>query len=429
MKTEINVSSNVFCNSPWFELHVYWNGDYAFCCQQFDPPYQKTKDNPYNITKMGIREWYDSKPMREARLRMFGHEGWSNCSACWSEEDVGGNSRRHRSNQKSVIFQKQFDDSLTQSPHIDIFRESAVDGSTSRTPVDLHIDLGNYCNLACKMCWSRASSVIATQEKKWGTLVDESHLGSDWTKDQEAWNNFLRDVQELPIRNVHFMGGETVIQPRFKDFVDSMIDAGRTDIGISFVTNGTHFDQEITEKLARFKRAQIEVSIETVTDTNHYVRQGTDTKTVLANIDRYLEHLETVTVRPAINALTIRDFHTLLDYCLDKKLLVKGLIVTNPSFLSVSVLPDDIRAGYKENYLHLLDGKDNTDANEEDPNNYEKVVRHYAQMAVNLLEQDMTAGMPEMVAHMVKWDQVYGYDARELYPELRALLEYYGYQS
>jgi len=136
-----------------------------------------------------------------------------------------------------------------------------------------------------------------------------------------------------------------------------------------------------------------------------------------------------VTVRPAINALTIRDFHTLLDYCLDKKLLVKGLIVTNPSFLSVSVLPDDIRARYKENYLHLLDGKDNTDANEEDPNNYEKVVRHYAQMAVNLLEQDMTSGMPEMVAHMDKWDQVYGYDARELYPELRALLEYYGYQS
>ena len=424
----MKVNSNIFCNSPWYELQIYWNGDYGFCCQQFNPPYEKTISNPYNIAKMSIREWHNSLPMQESRMRMFDDQRWANCSACWSEEDTSETGRRHRANQKSVIFRQQFDQSFVQSPNYPAFEYSYNNqGETQQLPIDLHVDLGNYCNLACKMCWSGASSKIATQEKKWGTLLDENHLGNDWTKDETVWQKFLSDIETLPLKNIHFMGGETAIQPRFHEFVDHMIKHNRTDLNISFVTNGTSFNEELVKKLTKFNRIGIEVSIEATTKINDYVRQGTNTQTVLETIDQYLNHVETVTVRPALSALTIKDFWTLLDYCLEKKLLMKALVVNNPDYLKVSVLPKQIREQYKKNYQHLLTEYTVKDINESDPHNYKSLIPMYAEQAIRLLDQTETLGIDQMVQHMKRWDQVYGYDARDLYPELTDILDQHGY--
>lgn len=424
----MKVNSNIFCNSPWYELHVFWNGDLGFCCQQWKKPYSEEQGSTYNIKNISIAEWYNSQPMRESRLRMFEDNRWEHCNQCWTEEDTSDTSRRHRSNQKSVIFRQQFDQSFHQSPNYLAFKYSYDNqGQTHQLPVDLHVDLGNYCNLACKMCWSGASSKIATQEKKWGILANHDHLGNDWTKDPESWDKFLREMKSLPLKNIHFMGGETLIQPKFHEFIDEMINSERFDLNISFVTNGTYFNEELVRKLTKFNRIGVEVSIETTTETNSYVRQGTDTDVVLANIDRYLEFFETVTVRPAISALTIRDFSTLLEYCLDKKLLMKALVVTEPGFLSVNVLPKSIREEYKKNYQQLIKDFKIEDTNESDPHNYETMISMYADQAINLLDQEESDGIGAMVQHMKRWDKVYGYDARELYPELREILDEHGY--
>lgn len=431
----MKVNSNIFCNSPWFELHIYWNGDYGFCCQQFDPPYFRSTDNPYNIKNMSIQDWYNSDPMRDSRQRMFSNERWANCSACWTEEDNSDTSRRHRANQKSVIFRQSFDQSLAQSPNVKTFEYSYNNqGQTQQPPIDLHIDLGNYCNLACKMCWSGASSKIATQEKKWGTLINQDHLGTDWTSDVDVWQNFLSEMKTLPLKNVHFMGGETMIQPRFTEFVDSMIEQGRTDLNISFVTNGTNFDKPLMDKLSKFNRVGIEVSIETTTDTNHYVRQGTKTPQVIKHLDQYATYVNdriSVTVRPAMSALTIRDFHTLLRHCLDNKFLIKALIVENPIHMQIAVLPKTIRNRYKEKYIELLNeigSLDIVDINESDPRNYVNMISLYARQAITLLEQpEIKDKLEPLVTHMKRWDQVYGYNARDLYPELTDILDQHGY--
>lgn len=422
----MQVNPRIFCNSPWYELNIYWNGDYGFCCQQWQKPYDGS--GTYNIRHMSMAEWHNSQPMRDARLRMFRDQRWNHCDQCWSEEDTSETSRRHRANQKSVIFRQQFDQSFKQSPNHSTFEYSASNqGRTQQLPIDLHVDLGNYCNLACKMCWSGASSRIATQEKKWGILADDGHLGSDWTRDDATWHKFLADVEALPIKNIHFMGGETLIQPRFAQFVDHMIAHGRTDLSLSFVTNGTTFNQALVEKLVRFNRIGIEVSIEATTRVNDYVRQGTDTATVLHNIDEYSRHVETVTVRPTLSALTIRDFWTLLDYCLQKRLLIKALVVNDPPHLRVGVLPRHIREGYKKNYHHLLTEYTVRDINESDPHNYRSLIPMYAEQAVRLLDQPDAPGMDLMVAHMARWDQVYGFNAVDLYPELKDQLDEHGY--
>ena len=437
-------NKNIFCNAPWFELQIYWDGSLGFCCQEDHKLYADELSKHYNVSSMTIAEWFDSKPMRAARLGMLGSQPNSICRRCYHEQEYNGTSRRHKSNQKSVIFTKTaFDQSYQQSPAYNKFESSrSTQGAYSGLPIDLHIDLGNYCNLACKMCRPQASSVIATQQVKWGNKDALQYIGTDWTRNEAVWSRVLEELASIPnLNNIHFMGGETLITKRFEDFVDYMISRGRTDLHFSFVTNGTTFNESLLNKLTQFKRVGIEVSIETTTPHNAYQRQGTDTDLVLKNIDRYLAYCNghdiTLTARPAISALTIGYYDTLLRYCMERKIIVKSLWVRKPDFLNPNILPDAIRQKYISKYQKLikdykLDAIDHlVDYNESDPNEIARIIASQADQCINILSSpqlpDSNRLLKEMVVWCQRWDNLYGYDARALYPEFFEILDRYEY--
>ena len=427
-------NSNIFCSTPWYELHIYWDGSLGICCQESHKLYN---DNSYNIATTTIAEWFNSEPVVHFRQGVLGNQPVSACSRCYQEENMGGNSRRIKSNQKSVIFRQAFEDSFEQSPGRRHFNKS---GTTTTHPIDIHVDLGNYCNLACKMCEPRASSTIAAQQVKWGIESSRQYLGTDWTRDQQVWDRFLQQLLAIPkLNNIHFMGGETLLTRRFEDFVDHMIAHGRLDVCFSFVTNGTVFRSDLMDKLKQFRRVGIEVSIETIDAHNAYQRQGTDTDLVMANLDRYLEWCNgsniTLTVRPAVSVLTIGSFPGLLELCLDKNLIIKSLLVTKPDFLDAVILPESVKQQYLDSYQMLIDRLAHVqvpaDYNASDPHNIMLMVKEQAHMCMNILNQPEPNNADQLrqqlVDHCGKWDQVYGYDARVLYPELEQIWDQCGY--
>jgi sulfatase maturation enzyme AslB (radical SAM superfamily) len=435
-------NKNIFCSAPWYELQIYWDGSLGFCCQESHRIHND--DSRFNVKNMSIREWFDSQPMRDARLAMHGDQPISFCSRCYTEEKYSGTSRRHKSNQKTVLFTKSnFLHSYEQSPANRKFEHSRLmDGSYDGMPVDLHIDLGNYCNLTCKMCGPRASSKIAAQYIKWGSADANQYGLSDWTSDQQTWNRVLTELVGVPnLRNIHFMGGETLITKRFEDFVDFMLANGRTDLNFSFVTNGTIFNESLMTKLVKFQRIGIEVSIETVTEHNAYQRQGTNTAEVLQNIERYLAFCDgkrvTVTARPAISALTIGNYHTLLEYCLTKKIVIKALLCTQPRYYDAVILPRSIKDLYTQHYLDFMSKYNLTardvdgDYNESDPNQIVRIIQNQAIQCLNILNTDVPddseRALEDMVTWCRRWDDVHGYNARVLYPEFGKILDTYGY--
>ena len=436
-------NKNIFCTSPWYELQIYWDGSLGFCCQESHKLYPEKLSKTYNVSQMTIAEWFNSEPMRQARLAMFSDSPVSFCSRCYYQQEVGGTSRRHKCNQKSVIFTKtNFSNSYEQSPGYNKFESSKNNnGDYDGMPIDLHIDLGNYCNLACKMCHPQASSTIAAQEVKWGNATAQQYVGTDWTRDKAVWTRVLNELVNIKdLNNVHFMGGETLLTPKFEEFVDHMILHGRTDLNFSFVSNGTIFNESLINKLKKFNRVGIEVSIETITEHNSYQRQGTDTQLVLQNIQQYLAHCDrsniTVTARPAISALTIGSYHTLLRYCLDNKINVKNLNVTNPIYLNPMVLPLTVRHQYIDNYKNLIHEYNLTDDytvdyNESDINQLPRTILSQIDQCLNILTQDQLPNseqhLKDMVAWCRRWDNLYGYNARSLYPELTDILDLHGY--
>jgi sulfatase maturation enzyme AslB (radical SAM superfamily) len=398
--------------------------------------YPDALSDHYNIKRMTIQEWVNSEPMRQARMSMHGSKKNSFCSRCYHDQAHSGTSRRHKCNQKSVIFTKtNFEESYLQSPGYEKFELVRVrDGSFDEMPIDLHIDLGNYCNLACKMCRPQASSTIAVQEVKWGNTEAKKYVGSDWTRDEQVWSRVLAELVSIKnLNNVHFMGGETLITDRFRHFIDYMIEHQRTDLNISFVTNGTSFDHDLMTKLKQFGRVGIEISVETTTPHNEYQRQGTNNAQVLENIQRYLSFCNntniTLTARPAISALTIGYYDSLLRYCLDHGMIIKSLWVITPSFLNPQILPDRVKLQYLKKYQTLLDEYNlkevdhSMDYNESDPNQLSRIVASQVAQCINMLQQPRLPNSDQLIKQMVswcrKWDNVYGYNALDLYPELR----------
>ena len=388
-------------------------------------------------------DWFNSDPVRQFRTNILGSARVKQCTRCYLEEDHGGNSRRIKSNQKSVIFNRSaFAPSFEQSPGYKHFLlSSQQQGLTSSYPIDLHIDLGNFCNLACKMCGPHASSTIAVQHVRWGIEASKKYLGNDWTKDPAVWSSFKDQILQLPnLNNIHFMGGETLLTDRLENLVDHMIAHERFDVCFSFVTNGTVLNEQLVKKLQKFRRVGLEISIETVDEHNAYQRQGTDTNLVLTNIERYLSWCDntsvTVALRPAPSILTIGYYHTLLQYALDRKLIVKSNLCYSPRFLSAEILPADIKELYSTRYLDLIAQLDQVevtgDFNASDPNNYAAVIKEHALMCLSILQSetpsDSEQHLHDMVRHCERWDKVYGYDARKLYPEFASILDRHDYR-
>ena len=429
-------NKNIFCNTPWYELHIYWDGSLGICCQESHKLYSPT-DNQYNIATMSINEWFNSDPVQNFRRSILGNKKLSECQHCYMEEDHGGNSRRLKSNQKSVIFTRTaFEESFRQSPGYQHFSSSI----TNTHPIDIHVDLGNFCNLACKMCKPEASSTIASQQVKWGIKSSQQYLGTDWTKNLMVWNSFKQQLLSIPnLSNIHFMGGETLLTDRFNDLVDTMIDHNRFDICFSFVTNGTVFRSELLDKLKQFRKVGIEISIETIDEHNTYQRQGTNTELVLENIKKYQQWCNgsniTITLRPAPSLLTIGYYTELLQYALDNQFVVKSNLCYKPRFLNVEILPEEIKTKYQIKYRKFLaqftDVHTANEYNASNPNNFKLIIKEQAEMCLSALQTptppDSMEQLELMVRHCERWDRVYGYDARVLYPECRDIFDQFNY--
>ena len=74
---------NIFCNTPWYELHIYWDGSLGICCQEDHKLYSQGN---YNIATMTIAEWFNSEPVTQFRQQVLADSKVSACRRCYVEE-------------------------------------------------------------------------------------------------------------------------------------------------------------------------------------------------------------------------------------------------------------------------------------------------------------------------------------------------------
>lgn len=434
---------NIFCNVPWTNLHVYYDGSYGVCCAERHQIYTPAESSHYNVKNLSPAQWYNSKPMREIRIAMHQKNKLSICDGCYVEESYGFESKRLRENQKSVIFTEQaFERSYQQNPTVDIFESSKNTGETSSTPIDWHIDLGNECNLACKMCDPGASSKIAIAYRRWNISVN-NNIFVNWTDDEVAWSKFLESIKQTPnLNRLHFMGGEPLLNKKFEPLIDYLIETGMNrTISLSLVTNGTIYKQSLIDKLLQFSQCDIEVSIESFDKTNDYIRQGSLVADTVANIEKLRSHTNekfSLILRSVPQLLNANSYYNYIDWCWQHRIPIVSLPLKRPKYLKISVLPKTVRDKLLEKYLLLQDKlqqavgqKFNALGASRDTSRVEfTLLRECSGMIAQLTQpsdSDVEDQRKELIVWLKRWDALYNLNALEYYPEYKDFFIEYGY--
>lgn len=412
------------------------------CCYATDHV-QPVDPKNNNIQHMSLADWMDSKLMRQVRIDMMGEQPLKQCVACYRDEAAGGESYRITHNWRSMIFTRQaFDASFEQSPHHDLFTSTAKTGASRRLPVDLHIDMGNECNLACKYCSPGFSTTIGSKYRKWGIIPPDQPLHQSWMKNEAAWQKFLNELlQSVHLKSVHFMGGEPTMNPRLEEFFDFFIEHGKTNFAVSFVTNATKFHPRLIDKIKQFERADIDISVDSILDNQRYIRQGIDLEQFRQNMADYLAAQSDrfhVCLKPAVSVLTASTFPDLIEYLLDHNIMMESNTVYHPAHLQISVLPWEIRQQYLKNYKRVADKiRRHIEPGEVIKN------RSLQSNAANLLSEleavqyqlelpepkNIKKIRTELAWWLSKWDKEYSLDVGDYYPEWKDFLIEYGYKK
>lgn len=256
--------------------------------------------------------------MAKLRSSMLANERLDGCSECYSREEGGYESMRH-------FFNREYG-----------------------RPTDAHLrylefNIGNLCNLKCRMCNSFSSS-------KW--IADEIRLGIKPTElVRPDAVGIGADVSRLD--KIRFVGGEPSLeQPTMAALLDQIAReaGGLSHLEVWITTNCIEpLGDGMLERLAGCRRVELQCSVDGMGPINDYQRTGSDWGLLLENLRWYQRilpenfSLAILTSWSIINCYHAAEF---MGFCLDEleRYYVWGHPVRTPVHLDMRNLPDGAKA-------------------------------------------------------------------------------------
>lgn len=420
-------NDNVTCISPWYELRINASGSLSYCQQSAIKS---------ELTDLSFVQWFNQgNYISQARSSIKNGKSFAGCEACYQTESKGIVSARNRSNIKGAIYDGQyFKESLHQSqtwPRL-------INNHLNSKPSFLHVTLSNLCNLSCRMCDPMYSSQLTTTMKRLNLVEESRPTLIEWANDPTQWQNFCDLVfDNSDLMCVHFMGGEPLAHKKFYEFIDLCIEKNQTDFHLTFVTNGTFYNSELTDKLKLFKSVQVEISIENLHPTNDYIRVGSNFTKVKENILKFSQNQTDklqVVLRTVPQALSIIYYDTLIDFALEHQLNIDSNDLLTRQFLKVFVLPKDIKQQLIDKFQSLYSVTNSNLSVAERSllmRNKSEVVAQLHQHVLNiikLLNESEPTNISELRKQFIQYNQKFdsGPDKfLSLYPELEQFYHEY----
>ena len=309
------------------------NGGYVMPCCYYDES-KPFKDKNGNIIKTDTHT-FNEMMYNPDRLSLINdlengiqHEG---CKRCWADEKNSGKSKRINDNKRFHI-----NDEIKLK--------------------FLELNLGNTCNLACRMC-SVGASIKWFDEHR---ILHDSSGGhsndsvyKEWVKtyyksyddDSIFWNEMESNLSN--VTHIDMYGGEPMLIKKQWEILKKSIELGYSkNQELHFNTNGTIFKEEYIEILKQFKRVVISFSIDAINNRFNYIRHHGDWNKVNQNIKNWLKYKSDsieFDIAVTVTNLNIYYLDELLDWCIDNELSPYFIDVSWPDFYAPSNLPNSVK--------------------------------------------------------------------------------------
>jgi MoaA/NifB/PqqE/SkfB family radical SAM enzyme len=335
--------SETFCILPWMHLATNASGNLRVCCNSTPGKNFVTKPDgtPYKLFRDNLEEAWSSEVYQTIRKQMLAGERPEMCQRCFREEDVGIKSAR-----------QAWNDKWTES------KEYTLDAPFDIKYVDLR--LGNLCNLKCRMCNPYSSNMWV---KEWH-LVEDALSESEydrlsnmtWPEREKTWENLYSIAHT--VEEIYLTGGEPTIIKEQHKLLDYFIERGTAkDIRLKYNTNLTNVPQHLLDKWSKFKRVQLNCSIDAVGDLDRYIRYPSTWDKIKENFEkvRTVERCN-VEIHCTVQMYNILKLNELIEWALPYNHKIYFNILNHPEYLNIRVLPENLKQLAAERlapYTHL----------------------------------------------------------------------------
>jgi|TARA_R110000823_G_C15862237_1_gene493291 MoaA/NifB/PqqE/SkfB family radical SAM enzyme len=208
----------------------------------------------------------------------------------------------------------------------------------------LEVSLDFTCNMMCRSCgpsqsskWNGSDILIEMADlynDTWGAY--QKNPGSrDYTK---ALIHNIKNTDLTGLKQVILVGGEPLYSkslPWFINYIKENTDCRK----IKLVTNGSLIPNP---DLFEGFDLEIQVSIDAIGDLASAIRMKVPFETIDKNI-RAMKKLYDVSVHSTISILNINKMQELLDYCVDVGVVQNTMLLHDPEWLTVKLIPNKFR--------------------------------------------------------------------------------------
>jgi Radical SAM superfamily len=284
------MTDSLYCGVTFKELYINHTGKFRQCCIQ-----EQSFSEKGFLNSADPNEWF-AKQVDFDIIREDLQAGFKNpaCSKCWKLEEKSQSSYRANWNRSTYY-------AADTTPEIEI--------------IDLR--LGNQCNLQCRICnpmWSDQLGKLYQSAKDEGIVNSLNH--SFTTVTIKPSNAFIEDLigfclRTPTLKEIKFAGGEPFVMPEVEYFLQRMIQAGKKDLTVSFLTNTTTAKESVLDTLKQFKKVIIQCSIDGIGEHIEFQRFPCKWTVIERNFRRFVDLGFEVSLTPCwsqLNALGVVDF-------------------------------------------------------------------------------------------------------------------------
>lgn len=342
--------NNTICLLPFNTLSVGSTGSQRLCCNSNNG--LNGLDKPLPVTERTDIDWLDGIALERIRKSLLNNERIPECNRCWELEDIGQQSYRQMSvNIYTDYAPKRYDKILL--------------GEHSPVIEKLEIDLGNKCNLACRMCGSHSSSLFAEEYNK---IFNKSITVTpkSWLGDSRFFDLVRANASTL--QHIHILGGEPLIIPEQAELLELLIELDvAKNIKLQYNTNITTIGNRWYETWDKFKFVEINASIDGTEGFYEYVRWPAKWDKIYNNLKELKlwasENSERrqMAAHQTLSNLTMPNVERSVELiCQDLAIELMYINVDDPESMSPWVLPSPVRQTFAKNAMSIYSDRRNS---------------------------------------------------------------------
>lgn len=335
---------DVLCIMPWAHLFFHQSGKVLPCCTaDYDHPVG-------DVRQSSIADIWNSKEMRELRLRMLRGQKSPACASCYEREQAGSWSPRRSRN-------------ACLSHHFWRLGATGRDGRLNFLNMPYwDIRFSNLCNFKCRTCNHGSSSRWYGDATRLSHERDKAPLIRLHDDPEHIWSQvrpLLGDAEEI-----YFAGGEPLLMSEHYRILDLLLRQGRTDVVLRYNTNFSRLEyrgRSVLDLWNRFRNVYVDASLDASGTRGELLRHGTDWRQTLHNRERLRKECPHVIFRVSAT-VSVMNVHHLPDFhrelvglrVVETERFNAHNILIHPPLFRVQILPAAMKRKVEESFARHL---------------------------------------------------------------------------